>query len=234
MIKTWNEQSSGWMVDASAYTGFHKALAQKIIPHLKPDDELCDVGCGLGRLDFELASFVSRIDAIDMSEYAISALNREIERTGVKNISACHGDATTLERSFDIILMSLYGAIGTEYYLKHCNRKVIRITGAGNSSGLYPAKHRRTTKNAVPIVQDELARLGISYELELCSFEFGQPLRAWDDAVKFVLSNAPEAEAYEIDEFLNDRIIHTEHDDFPYYLPYVKELGLFIINPLFI
>ena len=218
------------MIDASLYTGFHKALAQKIIPHLKPGDELCDVGCGLGRLDFELAPFVSHIDAIDMSEHAIESLNSEVKRTGAKNISARHGDATALQRSYDIILMSLYGAIGTEYYLKHCLRKVIRITGAGNSSGLYPARHRRTTKNAVPIVQDELSKLNVSFELELCSFEFGQPLKTWGDAVKFVLSNAPEADTDEINEFLNERINHTRRDDFPYYLPYTKELGIFVID----
>jgi len=218
------------MIDASRYTGFHKTLAQKIIPHLKSDDELCDVGCGLGRLDFELSPYVSDILAIDMSKYAIEELSNEIKRTGVKNLSARHGDATALEHNYDIILMSLYGAIGTEYYLKHCRRKIIRITGAGSSSSLYPARYRRTTKNAVPIVQDELSSLNVAFDLELCSFEFGQPLKTWEAAVNFVLSNAPEAGAEEIDDFLNERIQQTGRDDFPFYLPYKKELGIFVID----
>jgi len=195
-----------------------------------PDDKLCDVGCGLGRLDFEIAPFVSEIFAIDMSENAIKLLKAEVDRTGVTNLHARHGDATALDDTFDVILMSLYGAIDAQYYINHCRRKIIRITGAGTHSGLYPARHRRNTKNAVPIVQKELAKLGVTFDLDLCSFEFGQPLKTWENAVQFVLSNAPEADTDEINEFLNEKITHTGRVDFPYYLPYQKELGIFIID----
>lgn len=217
-------------MDAGNYTGFHKALAQKIKAYLEPDDTLCDIGCGLGRLDFEIAPYVKGILAIDVSEYAIAKLQEDVERAGVGNIRAACGDADELEGDFDVILLSLFGRMDTYKLLKHCRRRLIRIVGAGSKSGLYPEAHRRETKNAVPDIRSELSALGIDYRLEFCSFEFGQPLRTLKDAESFVLSNAPEAGAEEIREFLDINMERTGRDDIPFYLPYRKELGVFIID----
>ena len=226
----WDEKSSERFIDASVYTGFHKQLAKKIIPHLEPGDKMCDVGCGLGRLDLELAPFVSDILAIDISEYAILTLSEEAARTGVKNIRAMQGDAAELGADFDVILMSLYGLEDIPGMLERCKRKHIRIVGAGRRSGLYPERYRRELKDAVPIVRDRLESLGIVYALEMCTFEFGQPLRTMHDAEKFVLTNAPEAEGKEVTGFLDEFLHNTGRDDFPYYLPYQKELGIFVID----
>jgi SAM-dependent methyltransferase len=227
---TWDEKSSERFIEASVYTGFHKSLAQKIIPHLEPGDTLCDVGCGLGRLDFELAPHVSEIQAIDVSEYAIEALRQDAERARVKNLHARCGDADELVGMFDIILMSLYGKADTPELLGHCRRKLIRIVGAGKKSGLYPERYRREEKNAVPVIHEELTALGLKFCLELCAIEFGQPLRTLPDAAQFVLSNAPGAGQEEIDNFLNENLERTGRADFPFYLPYSKELGIFVID----
>ena len=217
-------------MDASAYSGFHKALAQIIVPHLKPYDTLCDIGCGLGRLDLELAPYVSEILAVDISEYAIGVLSRDVERAGVKNVRARQGATEDLEGVFDIILMSLYGSPDMPMLLEHCRRKIIRIVSAGKKSGLYPERHRREVKFNVPNVQDDLTALKIGYTLEFCSLEFGQPLRTWQDAESFILNNAPDASKDEINDFLNEKIERTGRPDFPFYLPYQKELGIFIID----
>ena len=60
--------------------------------------------------------------------------------------------------------------------------------------------------------------------------EFGQPLISLRDAEKYVLKNAPEATEEEVSDFLIENIVRTEREDFPYYLPYTKELGIFIID----
>ena len=217
-------------MDASAYTGFHEKLAKKIIPHLHADDTVCDIGCGLGLLDFQLAPHVSEISAVDVSESAIEALLYGAKSAGLTNIHAHCGVAEDLEGAYDIILMSLFGHIDMQELLKHCRRKIIRIAGSGRKSGLYPERHRRETKDAVPLYRDELAGLGVRYSVELCSFEFGQPLRTWHDAEQFVLINAPYADSGEVNEFLNENIERTGRDDFPFYLPYQKELGIFVID----
>jgi len=218
------------MTDASEFTGFHQALAQKIIPHLKPGDTLCDMGCGLGRLDFELARFVSEIHAFDVCEYAIASIEKSLRRAGIRNIFPRQSDVPEPDGDYDVILVSRYGRADMEMLLRHCRRKLIQIAGSNQKSGLYPAKYRREVKNAVPLIAQDLEMMGISYTLEQCSFEFGQPLRTWQDARQFVLNNAPAAQTDEIDDFLNENIEQTGRDDFPYYLPYRKELGIFVIS----
>ena len=230
MLITWDDQTSERFIDASAYTGFHKALAQKLLPYVAREYTVCDIGCGLGRLDIELSPYVSEIMALDISEYALSMLKRDAGRAGANNISIHRGEAEALEGCYDIVLMSLFGETDTQEILRHCKRSFIRIVSASTKSGLYPERHRREVKNAVPVVSRQLNALGIDFRVEYCSFEFGQPLKTRQDAEQFVLSNAPEATAGEIVDFLDANMERTGRGDFPFYLPYQKELGIFVID----
>jgi hypothetical protein len=135
-----------------------------------------------------------------------------------------------MDGAYDIILMSLFGRPDMLEFLSHCRRGIVRIVSAGSKSGLYPERYRREEKDLVPKVQDDLKALGIDFRLTLCTYEFGQPLRTWRDAEMFVLNNAPDAAAEEISAFLNENITRTSRSDFPYYLPYQKELGIFVIE----
>ena len=226
----WNEQTIGWFMDASAYTGFHKTLAELIVPFLSPRGTLCDIGCGLGRLDMELAPFMTKITAIDINENATEILRHEAMTAGLDNINTIHGDVSSLIETFDFVLMSFFGQSNMLEFLKLCKRRLIRIVSADNNSGLYPQKYRCSVKDTVPIVQEELDAKGISYKLELHSIEFGQPLRSWQEAIQYVLKNAPEAGNNEVIDFLSERIIRTDEGDFPLYLPNQKELGIFVFE----
>jgi len=191
---------------------------------------VCDLGCGLGRLDIELAPYVAGICAIDTSGSAVEMLRRDIGSLGIKNVNVMQGTTDDIQGSFDVILLSLFGSVDTTDLLRHCRRRLIRIVSTGRKSGLYPAQHRRKVKNTVPDVREELQALGIGFDLEVCSFQFGQPLLSRQDAQAFVLSNAPDATPSEIGAFLEENIEHTGRPDFPLYLPYNKELGIFIID----
>ena len=230
----WNEQNIKWFRDASAYTGFHKALAQKIIPHLQPGVTLCDVGCGLGRLDLELAAYMSEITALDLNGDVIKALCMDVGAAGVYNINARCCDAESFEGSFDYMIMSFVGLIDMRSILKRCRKKLIRIVGVGNKiiEDFYPIRYRRAENimETVPFLRDELTSMGMKFELELHAIEFGQPLRSWRDAELFVETKAPEAGADEVNQLLNEKIRRTGREDFPFYLPKKKELGIFIID----
>ena len=227
---TWDRQTIGRFIDASSYTGFHKALAQKLVNYLEPEDTLLDVGCGLGRLDIEIAPYVSGITAVDISESAIRFLKRDIVLSGLRNLHVRRGEVSDVEGRFDVIVLSFFGRPDISEFLERCNRRIIRIVSAGKKSGLYPEQRRRKAKIDVTVIQNELLAHGINHSMELCSFEFGQPLRTRRDAELFVLSNAPESEPEEINDFLSKNIEHTGREDFPFYLPYRKELGIFIID----
>ena len=230
MTITWDEPTIRRFIEASEYTGYHKALAAKILPYLESDDTLLDIGCGLGRLDIELSQHVLGILAVDTCESAIEAIRLETERLGISNIRTRHGDAEEITDIFDVVLMSFFRLEDTLGFMNRCRSKLIRIVGAGMKSGLYPEKYRRENKNAVPAVKKELDDQGIKYDFELCAIEAGQPLKTRGEAELFVLSNASEADNEEITSFLNERLEETGREDFPLYLPYQKELGIFVIN----
>jgi SAM-dependent methyltransferase len=227
---SWDEQTVQWFLDAGVYTEFHKILAQKIKPYLEPGCTLCDAGCGLGRLDLELAAYVKELTAIDLSANAIDVLRCDAKALGLDNLRTDVCDADTLTKSFDIVVLSFFGQSNMLHFLKLCRHRLIRIVSADNKSGLYPERYRCNVKDTVPIVCAELDAQGIRYKLELYSFEFGQPLRSWRDAELYVLNNAPKATAEEVRNFLNESITRTGRDDFPFYLPNQKDLGIFIID----
>ena len=230
MLFEWNDQTIRWYKDASAYTGFHNALARRILPYLESGDSLLDAGCGLGRIDMEIAAHVSAITAIDYNAYVLQALLRDLESSAIENLAVRLEDVSGLKDSYDVILMSFFGNPDMPFFLEHCRRRIIRIVSAGYESSLYPKQHRRNFKETVPAVREELAAWRIGYKLELCSIEFGQPLMNRRDAELYVLKNAPEASMEEVGRFLDESIILTGRDDFPIYIPYEKKLGIFVID----
>ena len=228
----WTQQSIRWHLDASTYTGFYKKVAKRIVPYLKPSDTLCDAGCGLGSLDLELAPYVLNLTAIDIDPRVIDQLRQEAALKGLENLHAMCGDATLLKRHFDIVLMSFFGKSedGLKAYYQLCRRKLIRIVNAENRGNLYPNHHRQTTKDTIPIVQKDLVDQGFEFELIIDSIEFGQPLRSWHDGEDFIFHHAPAASAKEVNDFLHENIISTNQEDFPFYLPNMKRIGIFIID----
>lgn len=226
----WNEQTIRWFLDASAYTGFHKALAKMILPHLRPEDTLCDAGCGLGRLDLELAPHVTAIKAIDMNAQATGVLAIDAQSLGFDNLRVVTGDAMDQSEPFDILLISFFGKSNLLDLRRLHRRKIIRVVSADKPSSLYPERFRCKEKETVRSVCGQLDALGAQYILELGAAEFGQPLRTRSDAELYVLQNAPAAAPDEVDEFLNECLKPTSREDFPYYLPFKKEFGIFIFD----
>jgi SAM-dependent methyltransferase len=228
----WTEQSIQWYLDASAYTGFHQHLATRIVPYLEESDTLCDVGCGLGRLDLEIAPHVSALTAIDIDERVVAKLQQDAGLLGLQNFCARRANATELNNPFDVMIMSFFGGAGSGMgeYLRFCRRKLIRIVNAENRGNLYPGNHRRTVKETIATVQQELSDQGYRYELVADTIEFGQPLRSWREAGQFVLYNAPGATEREVNDFMREKAEHTGRDDFPVYLPNPKDIGIFVIH----
>ena len=226
----WSRHSIRWFLEASAYSDFHRNLAERIKPYLRPDDTLCDAGCGLGRLDLELAPYVSSLTAIDTDSNVISELQKDAAQLGLKNLQALCGDAAALTGCFDLVLMSFFGKTGMSAYYPLCRRKLIRIVNAVNQSKLYPNQQRHTQKDTISSVKQELTAKGSGFDLVVDKFEFGQPLRSWQEGELFISHHAPKASPQEISNFLHDNAVSTGRDDFPYYLPNHKEIGIFIID----
>lgn len=109
MAFEWSEKRIQWYLDASRYGDFHRRLADVIAPYLLPEDRLCDLGCGLGRLALQLAPRVGHITCVDINERVIESLGQEAARTAVPNLSTRCCDACAVEEAFDLVLMTFFG-----------------------------------------------------------------------------------------------------------------------------
>lgn len=229
---TWSGESIQWFLDASTYTGFHSILAQKIAPWLEPGYSLCDIGCGLGRIDLELASYVRKLTALDINSDVTGILKADAQKQKLHHISVICKNVTAFEGQFDVVLMSFFGKSEKDmsHYFHLCRKKMIRIVNVENKSSLYPGRHRRTKKDTASIVSQELAEQGFSYHLDTESIEFGQPFRTKAAAESFVRFHAPEIMGQELEKFLQEHLEQTGRSDFPFYLPNQKTLGIFVID----
>lgn len=227
----WSAQSIDWFQAAGDFTGYHKELAALLASYFALGDSLCDVGCGLGMLDLELAHLVSRIEAIDTDPAVIRVLQERLDARQIRNVHAVCGDAGKLEGRYDTLIMSFYGGPDDIlHFLPYCGKRLIHIVNQENAGALYPSQHRRTSKKTAPEVETELKVHGLRYECLTARIEFGQPLRSRDDGLRFVRHHAPNATPEEIDAFLAERLRSTDHRDFPLYLPNFKNIAIFIIE----
>lgn len=232
MAFVWNDESIGWFATASQFTGFHRQLARLIRPYLQKNFTLCDIGCGLGRLDIELAPYVQRITAVDTEPKVLRRLQAQARQQGIQNIDTLCKDATGLQTPHDVYVMSFFGrdTQGMAQYFPHCRNMLVRVVNAANAGNLYPASRRTRQKSTIPLVQSQLQQTGLPYKLIQTTIEFGQPFKNLQDAAAFVQHQASAATPAETQAFLAHNLCATSLPGFAYYLPNPKQVGIFMVN----
>jgi SAM-dependent methyltransferase len=242
MLFQWNEQTLGWFETASAYTGFHRELASIVRPHIADCETLCDIGCGLGLLDLELARDVRNLCCIDQNEAAIEALRALIRARGAQNIDARAADANALaEERWDVVIMSFFGTSTDDIsrFLSFCDKRMILIVHeneAANRSANAAARRPKPLNAAE--VADCLTDCGARLRRIGASLEFGQPFKSLAAAQEFVrvYANAPplaDGDAADWERPYGDaekRLVETRRPDYPLYLPKRKGLAVFVVE----
>ncbi|HWP98710.1 MAG TPA: class I SAM-dependent methyltransferase [Syntrophomonadaceae bacterium] len=225
----WDENTIRWYQEANVYSGFFKNIAGLIAPALKEYSTFCDVGCGLGLIDLELSHYIGSITCIDINELVIKTLIRNVEERRITNIKTKVMDCTNLEENWDIIFLSFFGSHHLENYLPRC-KKLISVVAKGKHPEFYPEKYKKTQKSTVEDVEQILRLKGISYSLKEASFEFGQPLRSREEARSFVRTQASNISEEDLTEFLSQRLLETGQDQYPFFIPRMKSMGIFEIK----
>lgn len=227
----WNEQSIRWFHNASEYTGYNKKLAEILFRHISRGGSLCDIGCGAGLIDFELAPHLAQITCVDISPEAIDAVERHARRLGLSNISTLCMDASGLEGKWDTVMALFHGGedVISKYF--HLAKEQLILGAHGTLKGNFgPDGHKVTKCFDVRGIQEYLDGQGIRYSLQELTLEYGQPLTDLSDAEAFVTAYSLPMEKSELDAYLRQRLEKTGDDKFPYYLPNKKKLGLFVIR----
>ncbi|RAU93465.1 class I SAM-dependent methyltransferase [Paenibacillus sp. YN15] len=227
---SWNEETIAWFKAASAYTGFHRKLAERLLATVGGAEVLYDIGCGLGLLSQELAPRVGKIVCVDINQEALASLERDAAAKGIGNISTLLGDCYRTEPACDVVLMSYFGSSSLDYFLPYC-RRLISIVDLDERSSLGGSSlsGARRSRQTADKLERRLMEAGRSYTMEPISLEFGQPFTSRADAVRFLQvyyrCSPEEAEA-----FITGRLVKAEQAAYEYYLPYTKTMGVFRIE----
>lgn len=229
MVLDWNARTLQWYADAEEYTGFFRALAAEIAPAVAGVQTLCDLGCGPGLFDFEIAPLVKSVACADTSEAALAFVGERAQALGLHNIFPVLADCEHLSGRWDVIFMSFFGSRHIDRYLPLC-RKLIAVVSQSSDAALFPGRGRGYVRNTAQNTAEYLDSRRIAYELVWKRQEFGQPFSSLEEARDYVKLYAPDVCTEEAELFLKQRIVKTESPAFPWYLPRKKTVGIFFIN----
>ncbi|MUG26540.1 methyltransferase domain-containing protein [Paenibacillus macerans] len=226
---TWNANTVGWFKAASAYTGFHEKLAERLLPVIAGSETLFDIGCGLGLLSQQWRDSVGKIVCVDINEAALASLTEDIAAKQIGNIEVRLNDAFDSEPWCDVILLSYFGSLSAERFLPYC-RKLIVIADwdeGSNLTGRSGAGAGRVRLTAGKL-EERLSESGVRYSLKETALEFGQPFVSREDAADFYGQHGSRFPAG-AEAFLN-RIVPVNRPPYRFYLPYLKRMGVFVIE----
>lgn len=231
MMIVWNERSVRWFQNASEYTGYNRKLAEIILEQIPSRNSLCDMGCGAGLIDFELAKHIENITCVDISQEAIHAVEQQAKELGLTNVTAHCMDGTKTEGQWETVMALFHG--GREVFSKyfHLAKDQLILGAHGSLTGSFGPEGRKIMKcfdtNGV---REYLDSLGVKYYLQNLELEYGQPLTDWQDAREFVTAYTTPMEESELDAYLEEKLEKTGDERFHYYLPKKRAMGLFVIR----
>jgi SAM-dependent methyltransferase len=222
----WTRKRIEWYERAIKWTGYDKALADAVKPYLDGGGSVCDLGCGTGYLALELARQGFKVSAVDMSREAIDFLRGSA--SSVSGLETIHNDwADIAGRQWDNVIMCQTGDFDAElpHYLGLCRKKLI-VIGKSRTSRWLSGGHLTNDSKA-----DELGKIfmaeGLCFIFEEFSAELGQPFISIGEAEEYLRCYGIRGEAY---RRALEMIKPTGDALYPFYLPYKKEMGIWVIN----
>ena len=229
MLEIWGEDMVRFMRDASEYGTYNRELADRIAPYINKQMHVCDAGCGLGYLTLALAPYAGAVTGVERHPDAAAVLAENSRRLGLTNvISRCGAIAEMIpERPYDAMVFCFFGSIAEilEISRQQCRGRVIVITRNYTNHRFSVGDHR-TGSYGCASSKEILEKLGIPYEENSMSLEFGQPFRSFEDARRFFETYSKDADKTVItDEFLMERLMPGE-GDFPYYMPHRRKVAI--------
>lgn len=227
----WNEKTAEWFRNASEYTGYAREFAKLLSAYILPEYTICDIGCGNGITDLELADYCKEITCVDISAEAISDLKIQAEKKGLKNLRAIACDGKEIKDSFDVVTAFFHGGgYCFENYFHLARKCMIIATHSDTTSKTGPEnRHFHKHYNSADL-SALLDSKNINYTVSYHSIEYGQPLRGIEDAKDYVRTYALPMTEEELTEYVNTALVKTGNPEFPLYLPKKRSFALYVLR----
>lgn len=230
MMQLWYNDMVRFMQDASEYGTFYQALTALLVPRLSAAMQICDAGCGLGYLSLALAPYVQHIAAVEKNPAAIHVLEACCEKRGITNITPCCAamQEAAPRQKYDAMVFCFFGKIPEilEIAKQQCAGTVFVITRTYTTHRFSVGRHP-TGSYGYRGIRAALQQLEIPYQEKLCDLEFGQPFRNWADVRKFFELYSRDADKTVVtEEFLRSTVVETGREDFPFYMPHLRNLAI--------
>ena len=230
----WSPDSIRFRMDAAVYTKYDESIATQILPHLSESAHVCDAGCGLGYTSLALARHCARVTAVDTSKEALAVLRDHITAGSIQNIDVVENDLFAMEpnEKYDAMLFCFFGRL----------EETLRAAKAQCAGTVFMVKknwrNHRFTPGEMPLKRFtfqqtlmELDALQIPYRAETFPIEMGQPFRSLEDALLFFETYRQEDDDADISPDKVKRLLcATESDEFPYFLPAARTLGIVAVH----
>ncbi len=224
----WNEKTIGWLRSASAFTGFHRQMAGLLAPEIAAGGTMCDLGCGVGLIDLELAPSLEQVTCVDTSAPALAALERMAEERGLSNLETRLTDVDKLEGAWDTVL-SLFFGNGKQMarWLSRCRQCVVAVLAEGEAPSFGPGHPPKY--NTAQRAERELAEAGVAFHMRRGALEYGQPFRSREEAQEFARVYGKDKLAEDL-LYLRTRLTATGDPEYPWYLPQRKRFVIFTLR----
>lgn len=226
----WNDQEIKWFHSASEYTDYNKKLAALIMEHAKLGGTLCDIGCGAGLVDIEMAPYFEHITCVDIGKKAIESIQRDVKELGISNVTACCQKGETLEGTWDNVLTVFHGGSDIfEKYYKYAKDRLIIITHDKKSERFGQRDKHNYYYNAAG-TKESLDQMGIVYDMIDVEMEHGQPFENLEEAKQFFEHYVKFDTEEETRQYMKEHLVETGDKKYPYYQPKKKKFGMFVIR----
>ena len=234
----WTEDKIRWYGDASVYHGNDRTqkIAAALLAELPDRPRVCDVGCGVGFLSLELAKGAREVLSLELNENALAALQNEIKKRSVVNITPLQADFDTqapVGEPFDGMVLCMFG--GMFEYVAVAERwlskegKTFFITGTSKRR-CFSANGVASSNDSLDDMRRYLADNGFKWSESIIPTSFGQPLTSVEEARRFMRAYDKLSTDDEIARDLEKRLFETGEREFPLYLPADKEYIMFMIS----
>lgn len=226
MMCEWKAEHIRFMRDAAAYGDYHRRLAEKLLNYLPPDGRICDAGCGLGDLALALAPYFQEVTACDVSSVAMQELRSRTETQDQLRMICGDIAKNPPQIPYDAMVFCLFGSPQQvlDVAKEQC-RGPVCVIHRGCREHRFSLESQRWHSDSGVEMMRILQRMGVPYQQETFSLEFGQPFRSREDAAAFfaLYNRDGRVPAWEA---IAERLVETGRSDFPLYAPEKKNLLL--------